>query len=626
LAPLVAGALHRLRELVTSRGRRLSPEALQTLSGDLADQKRRLDEFTAAMEREFVDLGALLRKISVLSRDVRERSEKIMDAASGRSEDAAIQFAFQLLKKAEDLVQAGRDQYSAALQLFGRMRSDLTRVARERDSLVRTLAPLESTNTQFRIQACFLDEATRAQFFNLADSIAAIVKDVRSAVEQRFEELERAGRATGEMAGKLGAMAAEQRLETERMLADTRLHLSTLNDALLESGKAAQTISAAGANIGQGVVKAIVALQCQDMARQKFQHIGAAIDEMVAHIEPGLTTGFGRAAEADCRHFLAEAGRVQLEQLRAVFTQLEDAGESAGGGLLEVESEARSLTGRALSSGGAALNGHVIKQAVDSIEAVLGVIENAVAGVRKVAELIVRLKATFSDCTSQILGLARHLRIVSLNAQIFAAHVETGAALEVVAGNTRTIVDESMQELDEISHRVSELMDSVTELEQRLADFAELAAIEQRVLAREARESEARLGTLERDLRAAMSAIGPVEEHLGASIAGAVGSIRFRQAVAEARARSLSLFERVVERYAEPDAGAHEKVQTLKRNYTMAHERDVHESAVGAGDPRVAEPPEEELAICEIPEEADPSSQESSETQEERLAENVELF
>jgi hypothetical protein len=127
-------------------------------------------------------------------------------------------------------------------------------------------------------------------------------------------------------------------------------------------------------------------------------------------------------------------------------------------------------------------------------------------------------------------------------------------------------------------------------------------------------------------LRGALSAIGPVEKQLGAEIAGAVASIRFPKAVAEEKARSLSLFERVVEQYADPEAGAHEKVQALKRNYTMAHERDVHESAVGAGDPRVAEPPEEELAICEIPEEADPSSQESSETQEERLAENVELF
>ena len=41
--------------------------------------------------------------------------------------------------------------------------------------------------------------------------------------------------------------------------------------------------------------------------------------------------------------------------------------------------------------------------------------------------------------------------MVALNAQIFAAHVDTGAALEVVASNTRTVADEAMQQLDEIS-------------------------------------------------------------------------------------------------------------------------------------------------------------------------------
>jgi hypothetical protein len=312
--------------------------------------------------------------------------------------------------------------------------------------------------------------------------------------------------------------------------------------------------------------------------------------------------------------------------LRAVFRQLEEAGQHAGAGLLDVESEARSLTGRALNSGGAALNGNVIKQAGSSIEAVLRVIENAVAGVRSVAGLVGGLRATFSDCTSEILGLALRLRMVALNAQIFASHVERGAALEVVAGNTRTIVDESMRQLDEISHRVTELMDSVEDLEQRLADFGDLAAIEQRVLAQEASESGARLGRLERELRAALAAIGPVEQKLDAIIADAVRSIRFPIAVAEQRARSLSLFERVVEQYADSDAGAHEGVQALKRNYTMAHERDVHESAVEAGGWSEAEHHIEELLACEHSGDADRGSLERAEPEEERLADNVELF
>ena len=106
----------------------------------LEAEKEALENFTAAMEDEFLELGALLRKIVSLARQVRDRSDEVMAAASGRSEDAAIQFAFQLLKKAEDLVEASREQYHTVFDVFGKLHSDLTQVARERIWLMRTLS------------------------------------------------------------------------------------------------------------------------------------------------------------------------------------------------------------------------------------------------------------------------------------------------------------------------------------------------------------------------------------------------------------------------------------------------------------------------------------------------------
>ena len=45
------------------------------------------------MESEFLQLGSLLRKIMLLSRDVRQRTDRIMASASGTDED----FASELL-------------------------------------------------------------------------------------------------------------------------------------------------------------------------------------------------------------------------------------------------------------------------------------------------------------------------------------------------------------------------------------------------------------------------------------------------------------------------------------------------------------------------------------------------
>lgn len=633
LSGLIAG---RLRAVLNRRYRRkagLTGRAVQELVRNLEDQKRTLETFTASMEEEFLQLGTLLGKITALVREVNAHARNIMNAAAGRTEDAAIQFAFQLLKKAEDLVNASREQYTSVFQVFEGLHADLARVAGERGALMRTLLPLGIITTQFRIEASALDEHTRGQFFTLAETIAGIVRDVQVAVGMRFEELDRTGRAAGETVSKLANLAEEQRRETERMLAETRAHLSALNEALLVSGRSAQSVSQAGSNIARGVGQAIVGLQCQDMARQKLQHIGAAIDEMIAHLASALSGGFRRAEETDCRHFLAEAGRVQLGQLRAVFAQLNGAAGEVSAGLEALSSDGKALAEHAVQCGGAALDGRIIQHAIESIHAVLGVIESAVTSLKSVVELILHLKSTFSDCTSQILGLALRLRNVALNAQIYAAYVEAGAALEVVAKNTRLIADESMQQLDGISSQVTQVVNSVTDLEQRLVDYSDLASMEQTLLAAEAAKAEQKLGELEQGLRAAVKSIAPLEQSLTAAIQDAVESIRFPALVATVGARSTSLFQGITEEYSQLDAPSHVKVMELKRNYTMAHERAVHELAVGAAQSPGVDSTEAALqrdgrgvdAEWDGPPEPSSAAGES-EGMEEKIADNVELF
>jgi hypothetical protein len=614
----------------------LPPGRVRELSSGLAAEKAALFGFTAAMEEEFLELGTLLRKITSLAREVRSRSDEITAAATGRAEDAAIQFAFQLLKKAEDLVHASRDQYNNVSMVFEKMHGDVMQIARERSALMRTLSPLEMTNSQFRIQACAFDETTRAKFFALADSIGSTVRDVQEAVGERFEELERTGEATGKAVTKLMCLATEQKAETERMLTEMRLNLSTLNDALQSSEVAAQSISQAGLKISGGVGKAIVALQCQDMARQKFQHIGLAIDEMVGHLASGSVDGFTGAGEADCRHFLADAGRVQLMQLRAVFEQLDEAGGQVAGGLTEIDSEAKALAEHALRSGGATLDCAIIGQAIQSLHAMLAVIENAAVSMRSVVDLVHELKSTFSDCTSQIRGLALKLRMVALNAQIFAAHVSTGASLEVVASNTRSVADEAMQQLDEISARVTDVVDSVVDLEQRLSDYRELATMEQSLLSNESAESEKKLHTLEQSLRSALSAIALLDRELSDTLRRTAGSIRFPDAVSKAGTRATALFEQIAVQYSDSGNGAdgasHLKVQKLNRNYTMAHERVVHEAVIGTSTAQDSNPAVEPAAPFERKDDMPVAKFEEGEptpngaTDDEELADNVELF
>jgi hypothetical protein len=290
----------------------------------------------------------------------------------------------------------------------------------------------------------------------------------------------------------------------------------------------------------------------------------------------------------------------------------------------------------AVRSGRAALDGEIIQSAIGSIHEVLHVIANAVHSITDVVDLIVRLKSTFSDCTAQILELALRLRIVALNAQVFAAHVEAGTSLEVVARNTRLITDQSMHQLDEISSSVNEVVDAVKDLEQRLRDYAEVAAMEQKLLTDEAGDSETKLRGLDAGLRASMSAIGPMEAQLTQSVQRLIRSIHFPAAVAQAETRSITLFEEIAGLHTDADSDAHHKLDDLKRNYTMAHERTVHENAVDGRRHMSIETNsasfDPDRAAAQVVEHEVGGFQESpaltpvDAVQEEKLAENVELF
>jgi hypothetical protein len=179
----------------------------------------------------------------------------------------------------------------------------------------------------------------------------------------------------------------------------------------------------------------------------------------------------------------------------------------------------------------------------------------------------------------------------------------------------------------------------VVDLEHRLGDYAELAAMEQALLAGEADESEKRLRSLERHLRTAIAAIGPIETELAQMIQATIRSIRFPRAVAEVGARSTGLFQQIADDYSESDDISHDKVQDLKRNYTMAHERAVHESTIGPPVSKDVEPPMEPVAPGEGLEDRPPRQelflfeetvtlQTPNETDgdTEKLADNVELF
>jgi len=558
----------------------MSSDNRDRLTRDLTVQKDELLAFTEAVETEFLALGKSLKNILETANQVRVRSDALIDAAAGRSEDAAIEFTFQLLKKSEDLAHSTREQFENVMSGFRNMDTTLRSIAADRRTLNRSLKELEVNRLLFRIEVAKLDASIQTDFLALAMSIDALLEDLKSGVSRRFEVLEYSSLVAQETARRLDRLSAEQNSGTQRILDSTRTHLAALHDALSAAEQIAARTSHAGERINQGASRAIVALQAQDMARQRLDHVRSAMDEMIRHLEARETA----AGAPD--GFLVRASEVQLKQLQAVSRQLLEAAGQVRDGLKEICADSDSLATCALDSGVQKTNQEVISLAVTSIHEVLSVVENATTGVMSVSEVVRNLKSAFGGYTLQVSQIRERLIITAVNAQIAASKVRNAATLGVISGSIGGCADRTMGALEGVIVRADDLIDSISELDHRLSDYGELTSMERAVLRQESTESEQRLLALEHTLATELRRIQSLNTDLSAAIEGTVGKIHFADRIREAMAGFAAPFEKIISESPGLDASAggaaEAKVKQLKQNYTMADERSDHEEAIGS--------------------------------------------
>jgi hypothetical protein len=147
------------------------------------------------------------------------------------------------------------------------------------------------------------------------------------------------------------------------------------------------------------------------------------------------------------------------------------------------------------------------------------------------------------------------------------------------------LADQALRALHTISNRVDGQAEVLGDLDQRLADYSELAAMEQTVHEDEASRSTEKLCTLERNLAREISDIQALEMKLSPTVGKALDRIRFPELAPSAIGRAHSFFEQLVAQYS-PDGEIRtdhieEKVERLRRNYTMADERQIHNQTLG---------------------------------------------
>jgi hypothetical protein len=550
-------------------------------SGNLVEHLGREKDFLRSlvreMESEFLGLGEGLGGLSEQLGEIQKECQSLTDLTLDRTEDAAIQFGFQLLKKAEDFMLAGFEQYDHVFVTFHDLQRRLAQLTRQRDELMRILLPLNCITISFRIEASRHPREVHQAFSTLAEDVSGKVSEVRSAMERQFEELGTSERIARNFMDRVSSSIVEHRREVTATLETSREHLRALGQALNNSGAGAHDLAGLNDAVNRHIGEIVMALQCQDITSQKIEHVREAMEEMITH---------WKGADDGAARFVSQAAQIQLHQVQVVFEQLDRAAKTIAASVGCLQSEVGKAAEISVKIAGTTLNADVTAECQRGIVAILAIVRQAVQRIADILAAFEPLQASFVACTSKATELAGDVRRAGLNAQIFAINAPNGAPLVVLAGRVCAISDEVIQQAGHMEAELQDTVGMVNNLRERLEDFQQLSLAEEEVLDGESALSRKKLDDLAERVPLLIPRVVKRQESIARSLAEVLANIRFPAAVAEASSRSIGFFRALVERANAESApavegqGASHKLDLLKSRYTMLSEHHAHAAAL----------------------------------------------
>jgi hypothetical protein len=574
------------------------PEAWGTR---LHEEKDFLLSLVRGMEAEFLITGGGLMVLARQLNEIQKECQSLTDLTLGRSPDAAVQFGFQLLKKAEDLVLASYDQYDHVFTTLAELQHRLARLANHHHYLMEVLVPLNFITTLLRIEASRHPVEVQDVFFTLAATVNQTVKDVRVTLERQFAELALSQQVVEKLLTQVSAPIKQHRKTVSGTLANSRRQLHALSQELISASAGASGLAEHNQAVKRHIGGMVMAQQCQDITRQKIEHVGEAMDEMCTHLDDNA------APPAEARQFIYQAAKIQLQQTQAVFSELERAAGSLKSGIQGLRTDAGSAATAAVKLGGTLLEAKIAGHCQAGMGKIFTIVQEVVQTTANILSAIEPLQARFLNCTQKATTLANDVRYIALNAQVFAIHVTDAAALEVLAGRMRMISDETMLRVSELGSELQDTAEMVSNLRQRLLDFQELSHLEQKELAAESVLSQKKLSELEGNIPVLIQRAAGQQETFARSVEGVLLKIQFPATVAEASVRSIGFFHDLVAwggkgiSDSQAETGASRKIDQLKSKYTMASERQTHATALQPANRSGGQPPIDLFGDPELP-------------------------
>ncbi len=542
------------------------------------------------MEVRFLDAGAGIQQLAALADRLQGQSDRLGSLSGGDdSGDHVLHSAVDLIRQQ---LGAAEECHVVNVELIGRLRrhsNQLRRLQGFEHALSRILTPLQITGTLFRVHSARLSGEEEVFF-------AALTKDI---VNLQSQALDGFGAQFAALLGVHQALdAALPRLEDQvahhaRHLANTkaRLHdsLLTFQDQLRQFQDRRNLLRQLGKQVRDATIPAVIGLQYQDITRQKWEHVAAALHDIETHADILATNP--KRPPTDSALFLRDVSQLQVRHLQAIEADLDHAQSDIGQGirtmiqhLKAMDAECQQVHGNTAQAEGAVQN---------ISEVLLGTLAEArswmadITGMaRTTSEAVGTLDRTASDLALSLRRLAIGINIIAINAQVQAAHVTAHSGLEVLSGATCASADEIRRFSDHEGASFDALSHELDGIIRECHDLTARAHAGEERFEREGRGLEERVRSTNTQTVAGLREVTAFLRELHTEATAALNATDFHDSFQDGFGQLRATLAECSAWAADhlgsrPDSATTAAAVThLRQNYTMESERALHDAAL----------------------------------------------
>lgn len=565
-------------------------EAFQRLHGGAEN----LEGVNRDLETRFLETEKSLLQLNELAERLLGESERLIGYVTGRSGEAdTLKAGFEVLGGPLDFVEESRVRTSRLMETLRKHEQQMDAMRRHEKALGNAVAPLKYIQTMFRIESAGLPADMQGIFLGLTKEIEGLHRRVGEIFGEQFQRLAQSREAIDALIRRSEAQSARHLEETSRKRSQVRDTLNDLQAEMADGEKTDLELVRTSKGISEQVAKIIVAMQFQDIVRQKIEHVRQGLEDMAVH-RPDAGPGNGDEFRRNVL-YQRDASRLQKGQLQQVLADIGGAASQYSDALGEIRRMASGLDSECVRLAGfrsisAADDGMVpaLLAAMADIRELVSAISDTLVETHRTLEPLGGLAA---NLTGVMRELSSHIKLIALNAQIQASQVGTGTGLEILSENTTRISDE-IYKLNEAA--AAELDTLIAGLNGAIAQSGALQSEATHI-----RDTlNKRCGELEQCLRAyqesaqeSFRTVKSTGEALSAETSAAMDSPEFSALVAERIERlvggldALSLAASAfLEDAGDDGASDADVLKHLTRNYTMASERAAHAMALSGAD------------------------------------------